>query len=214
MGRPKNGYYLKNGTRVPSVTTVLSQFKDPGPLMFWAWRQGQEGKDFRETRDAAASSGTLAHTAIEEWKHGREMVWPADGEIVERAKRAFGAFLEWADQTRLKIDKTEMPLVSEKYAYGGTFDAILVGTKRAMGDWKSASGIYPESLMQLAAYGKLWEENFPDEKIAGGFHLLRFDKEYGDFQHKWWDELNAAWSCFIRLREAYDFMPELKARAK
>jgi hypothetical protein len=207
-------YRTRDGKRVPSVTTVLGRFKDAGPLMHWAWEQGKEGKDFRETRDAAATAGTLAHSAIEHWKKGEQFVWPADGEIVERAKSAFGAFLEWADQTKLKVDKTELPLISEKYGYGGTFDAILLGTKRAMGDWKTSNGVYGEYLAQLAAYGQLWAENFPEEPITGGYHLLRFDKNFGDFSHKWWGELGAGWSYFLRLREAYEFDKELKARAK
>jgi hypothetical protein len=207
-------YRLKDGTRVPSVTTVLGRFKDAGPLMHWAWECGRDGKDFRQERDSAASAGTLAHQAVEAHVRGNPLVWTGEASVVERAQKAFGAFLEWADQTRLTVDKTELPLVSEKYRFGGTFDAILLGTKRAMGDWKSSNGIYGEYLAQLAAYGQLWEENFPDEPIEGGFHLLRFDKTHGDFTHKWWGELKAGWEYFLRLREAYEFDKELRARAK
>lgn len=207
-------YKLKDGTRVPSVTTVLGRFKDAGPLMWWAWQCGKDGKDFREERDRAAEAGTLAHAAVEAWVKRRDFAFTGDPFVVEKAQKAFGAFLEWADQTKLKVDRTELPLVSEKYAYGGTFDAILLGAKRAMGDWKSSNGIYGEYLAQLAAYGQLWKENFPEEPIEGGFHLLRFDKTHGDFTHKWWAELEAGWNYFIRLREAYEYDKELRARAK
>ncbi len=207
-------YKLADGTRVPSVTTVLGRFKDAGPLMYWAWEQGKAGKDFRETRDAAAEAGTLAHAAVEAHVHGQPITWAGDPSVVEKAQKAFGAFLEWADQTKLTVDKTELPLVSEKYKFGGTFDAILLGTKRAMGDWKSSNGIYGEYLAQLAAYGQLWKENFPDQPIEGGFHLLRFDKTHGDFTHKWWGELDSGWRYFMALREAYEHDKELKARAK
>lgn len=208
------GYFLKNGTRVPSVTTVLGRFKDAGPLMYWAWQCGKDGKDFREERDKAADAGTLAHAAVEAWVKGDNFSFNGSEEVVARAKRAFGAFIEWADQTKLKVDKTELPLVSEKYAFGGTFDAILLGAKRAMGDWKSSNGVYGEYLAQLAAYGQLWSENYPDEPIDGGYHLCRFDKAHGDFTHKWWGELKAGWEYFLRLREAYEFDKELKQRAK
>jgi hypothetical protein len=215
MPTQHKGYFLKNGTRVPSVTTVLGRFKDAGPLMFWAWNCGKEGKDFREERDKAADSGTLAHAAVEAWvKREQFDAWVGPSDVIQRAQSAFGAFLEWAEQTRLKVDKTELPLVSEKYGFGGTFDAILIKSKRAMGDWKSSNGIYGEYLAQLAAYGILWEENFPDEPLDGGFHLCRFDKTHGDFTHKWWGELKAGWEYFIRLREAYEYDKELKARAK
>lgn len=214
MPTAKAGYFLKSGARVPSVTTVLGRFKDAGPLMYWAWQCGKDGKDFREERDKAADAGTLAHAAVEQWVAGENFSFTGTPEIVAKAQKAFGAFLEWAEQTKLKVDKTELPLVSEKYAFGGTFDAILVGSKRAMGDWKSSNGIYGEYLAQLAAYGQLWAENFPDEPIEGGYHLLRFDKNHGDFTHKWWGDLKAGWDYFIRLREAYEFDKELKQRAK
>lgn len=209
-------YKLKDGTRVPSVTTVLGRFKDAGPLMHWAWQCGVDGKDFRKERDAAADAGTLAHSLVEAWAHGTTFAVPQEtpDEVRKRAETAYGAFLEWADQTKLRVDKTELPLVSEKYRFGGTFDAILLGTKRAMGDWKSSNGVYGEYLAQLAAYGQLWSENFPEEPIEGGFHLLRFDKTHGDFTHKWWGELSAGWEYFLRLREAYEYDKELKARAK
>ena len=30
--------YRANGKRVPSVTTILGKFKDPGALMYWSWK--------------------------------------------------------------------------------------------------------------------------------------------------------------------------------
>ena len=207
-------YKLADGTRVPSVTTILGRFKDAGPLMHWAHACGMKGLDYRKVRDDAADAGTLAHAAVEAWVKRQDFAFTGEPSVVERAQKAFGAFLEWADQTKLQVDKTELPLVSEKYGFGGTFDAILLGAKRAMGDWKSSNGIYGEYLAQLAAYGQLWAENFPEEPIEGGFHLLRFDKTHGDFTHKWWGELKAGWEYFLRLREAYEFDKELRARAK
>lgn len=215
MPTAKNGYYLADGkTRVPSVTTVIGRFKESGGLIHWAWWLGKEGKDYRQERDNAAEAGTLAHAAVEAWIHGANFSFSGDPEICKRAQMAFDAFLEWADQTKLRVTHTEMPLVSEKYRFGGTFDAILLGNKRAMGDWKSSNGIYGEYLIQVAAYGKLWEEHFPNEPIDGGFHLLRFDKKHGDFTHKWWGELDRAWDAFLHLRELYEIDKELKQRAK
>lgn len=214
MPAAKAGYYLKDGTRVPSVTTILGRFKDAGPLMHWAWECGKNGKDYREERDKAAGAGTLAHAAVEAHVRGNPIIWEGAEDVVSRAKMAFGAFLEWADQTKLVVDKTELPLVSERYRFGGTFDAILIKSKRAMGDWKSSNGVYAEYLAQLAAYGILWEENFPGEPLDGGYNLCRFDKTHGDFTHKWWGELNAGREYFLRLREAYECDKELKARAK
>lgn len=213
MPTQKAGYYTADGLRVPSVTTVISKFKDAGGLIHWAWDLGKQGKDYREERDKAADAGTMAHAAIDNWIHGKEVAFAGPAEICEKATVAYSAFLEWAAQTNLKATHTELPLVSEKHKFGGTFDALLVKGKRSMGDWKSSNRVYPEYLVQVAAYGKLWEENFPDEPITGGFHLLRFDKTYGDFHAHWWGELDKAWDAFLHLRALYDIDKELKARA-
>ena len=213
MATAKGGYYTKDGTRVPSVTTVLGRFKESGGLIHWAWKLGTEGKDYRKVRDNAANSGTMAHEAVEAYIHGVPYEWAGEDEIVSKAKRAFGAFLEWADQTQLKVSHTEIPLVSEKYGFGGTFDAILIRNGRAMGDWKTSNSCYGEYLIQVAAYGMLWEENYPDDPITAGYHLLRFDKEYGDFHHHWWGELDKAKEAFIHLLELNKIDKELKARA-
>ena len=214
MATKKGGYFLKDGaTKVPSVTTILSRFKESGGLIHWAWKLGTEGKDYREVRDSAAEAGTMAHEAVEKWIHGQPTIFEGDSDVCKRAGKSFGAFLEWADQTQLKVTHTEMPLVSENHRFGGTFDALLVRGKRAMGDWKTSNRTYPEHLVQVAAYGKLWEENFPQEPIDGGFHLLRFDKEYGDFHHHFWAELDSAWDAFLHLRALYEIDKELKKRA-
>lgn len=213
MPTQSNGYFLDDGTRVPSVTTVLGRFKDAGGLIHWAWNLGKEGKDYRDVRDEAATAGTIAHAAVESWVKGKPFTWDLESSAGQRAHKAYEAFLEWADQTHLTVDRTELPLVSHKFRFGGTFDALLVNGKRAMGDWKTSGRIYGEYLAQIAAYGILWDENFPDQPIDGGFHLLRFDKEYGDFHAHWWAELNAGKRFFVHLRRAYEEDRELKARA-
>ncbi len=210
-GRPRAGYYLADGERVPSVTTIIGRLKESGGLIHWAWKLGMAGTDYREVRNAAADAGTIAHAAVEAWLHGETYTFGAD-EIGQKASKAYGAFLDWATQTNLRVTHTETPLISERHKYGGTFDALLVQNDRAMGDWKSSNNCYPEYLIQVAAYGKLWEENHPDEPITGGYHLLRFDKEFGDFHHHWWSELDRAWDAFLHLRALYEIDKELKKR--
>lgn len=214
MATQKGGYHTKDGVKVPSVTTVLSRFKEAGGLIHWAWQLGKEGKDYRDVRDEAADCGTMAHEAVEHWIKGLEWKWVyPEQEKTKRAQKAYNAFLEWANQTQLKVTHTEVALVSEKHKFGGTLDAMLIQGKRSLGDWKTSNKVYPEYLVQVAAYGILWEENFPDQPIEGGYHLLRFDKEYGDFHHSWWSELESAKRAFLLLREAYEIDKELKKRA-
>jgi hypothetical protein len=58
-------YRNANGDKLPSVTTILSRFKEAGGLIHWAWQLGMEGKDYRQVRDAAADAGTIANLMVE-----------------------------------------------------------------------------------------------------------------------------------------------------
>lgn len=223
MPTQKKGYYLADGTRVPSVTTITGRAKESGGLIHWAWKLGTEGKDYREERNKAADSGTLAHAMVEAWVKGGDPEAAIDAhaeanegtpeEVFVKARQAFENFLEWATGSNLKVSHTEMPLVSERYKFGGTFDAIFVNGKRAMGDWKTSNSLYPEMLMQVRAYGELWNEHHPDDPINGGYHILRFDKNHGDFHHHHWSELDDAWEAFLHIREFYELDKALKKRA-
>lgn len=214
MPTKAGGYFTADGNRVPSVTTIISRYKDSGGLIYWAWDLGKQGKDYREVRDAAADAGTLAHQMIEQWSQGAQPSVTGAPEVVAKAEQAFGAFLEWASQTHLKIIHSEVALVSEKHKFGGTLDAMLVNGKLSLGDWKSANAVYADNLMQLAAYGLLWEEAHPDKPITGGFHLMRFSKNEGDFEHRWFGDLSEAREYFLLLRQAYEFDKKLKARVR
>ena len=199
---------------MPGVTTISGKLKSADALMAWAWREGKAGRDYKATRDRAADAGTLAHAAVEAWIRGRPYVMEGEPATVERGQKAFEAFLRWAEQTKLRIVEPEVSLVSERHRFGGTMDALLLDDQRAISDWKSSAGTYPDMLIQISAYQALWNEHHPDDPITGGLHLVRFDKEYGDFVHHHWSELDAAWAAFLHLRAVYDLEQELRKRAK
>lgn len=239
MPTQAGGYRTRDGKRVPSVTTICNRFKESGGLIHWAWalsyeplmqarsllRNGANGStgaflaipdetfDYRAARDRAADAGTIAHEMVDSFVKGREfdpMVY--DPALVELARPAFEAFREWAASSSFKAVETEVSLVSEIHRYGGTRDAILVNGKRAMGDWKTSNAIYPEYLLQLAAYAILDEE--AGNAIDGGFHLLKFSKQEKPddpvrFAHFYWDQLDLAKRGFLLLREAYSIMSDL-----
>lgn len=221
-GRPKAGYKNAAGESVPGVTTIIGRFKDSGPLLFWAFGQGklaEQGKisNLYDKRDEAAEAGTLAHALIEATIHGGD---PAAlcaahpiAETREKAWNAWNQYKKWAAQTGIEIVATEMPLVSEKYQFGGTPDAIgRLGGELVLLDWKTSNGVYQDYLIQLAAYKVLIEE-CTKYRITGGFHLLRFAKESADFAHHYWGELDDAWRTFVLFREAFDLDKKLKKRA-
>lgn len=224
MSRPRGGYKTKDGIKCPGVTTVISRFKDAGGIIYWAWEQGRDGYDFRETKDDAAEAGNLAHALVEQHITGH-----SDPDLTEKiengklpehvriaALRAFENYRNWERMTQLKVIKTEMSLISEKHKFGGTFDGIAVVEiegKRSLADWKTSSAIYRDALVQVAAYKNLWEENFPDQPIEGGFHLCRFSRTEADFSHHYFEDLDIAWEQFLLFRRAYDIDRLLKKRA-
>jgi len=217
MARPASGYRLKDGTRVPGVTTIIGRFKDSGGLLYWAFEQGQayergEISTLYDVRDKAAEAGTLAHNMVEAHLRGKKPIELVSDEIYQQAWQGYQNYLAWEKTTNMKIVSLETPMVSEKYRFGGTPDAMMVGGKLAMGDWKTSNAIYPDHIIQLAAYKVLWEENHPDQPINGGFHLCRFSKEHGDFAHHFWSELDDAWEQFLLFRQAYDIDKKLKKR--
>jgi hypothetical protein len=223
MPTPKLGYQLKDGTKVPGTTTIIGRFKESGGLLQWAFKQGQSGKrHLYEEAEKAADIGTCAHAMVEMRINGK-----TDDEIdaylatslpdvsaTWRARSAFRAYEAWAKNFSVRIIAQEVQLVSETYKYGGTPDAIgVVGNALCLLDWKTSNSVYTDYLIQLAAYRHLWEENNPEQPITGGFHLLRFAKEHGDFAHHYFPNLDNAWRQFLLFREAYEIDRELKKRA-
>lgn len=53
MPHPKQGYFTKDGVRVPGTTTIISRFKESGALIYWAYNRGKEGLELYESRDKA-----------------------------------------------------------------------------------------------------------------------------------------------------------------
>lgn len=221
MAHPTAGYHLADGTRIPGTTTIIGRFKESGGLIRWAYGQGMaaqrgEIKDLYDKRDEAADAGTAAHSMVE--AHIKKIEYDPQGlstDLLKQAEKAFSAYLSWESMTRLEIVEQETSLVSEKYRFGGTPDAIgLIDGKFCLLDWKTSNGIYQDYLIQLAAYQELWNENRPDMPLTGGFHLCRFSKEFPDFHHHYFEDLSEALRAFILMRELYDIDKILKKRAK
>ena len=230
MPTPKMGYRVADGTRVPSVSTILSRFKDSGALMKWAYTTGRThgylegtGKDaptsLYEVSGKAADIGTAAHAMVEARIAGdeplmREEYMALDFDDRAKAQNAFGMYEQWAAQSSLKIVAQEMQLISEEHRFGGTPDAIgKINGELCLVDWKTSNGVYSDYLLQLAAYRLLWEEMNPDRPLTGGYHLCRFAKDHGDFAHHYYRELDEAREMFILLRKAYELDARLRKRA-
>jgi hypothetical protein len=69
-------------------------------------------------------------------------------------------------------------------------------------------------LYQLAAYKLLWEENYSNHPISGGFHLCRFAKEQGDFSHHYYPSLDQEAETFLAMRALYDRVKQAEKRVR
>lgn len=235
MAHPKKGYHI-DLLRIPGVTTIIGRFKDSGALMHWAFNQGKaaergEINGLYDKRDEAAELGTLVHDVVEEMVRtdqvdDPEIVlgdWDAAKHLTdaqyEQVLSGATAFSNWANTTHIEIVEQEVQLVSREYRFGGTPDAIgVIDGEYCLLDWKTSKGVYPDFLIQLAAYKHLVEEG---ERLNGadwepyeikGFHLCKFSKNHGDFSHHYFKNLDEAWELFKLYRQAYDLDKALKLR--
>jgi hypothetical protein len=205
-GRPKT-YKLLDGSRSVGTTTVISRFKDSGALIAWANKQGLDGKTLDDARKDKMDAGTLAHDLIERSIHGdpEPSMDGKDPEVVSRARWAFARFREWVDAKGVQFTHTEIPLVSDRYRFGGTLDAIgIVGGQVMLIDWKTSGGVYADYLLQLGAYKLLWED--AGHPAITSALLLRFSQDAEvSSEHAWGRSvLDTAGYAFLRLREAYE----------
>jgi len=135
----------------------------------------------------AATAGSICHDLVENWllavrslKSRQTYKSPSIAQIsrqrrvtkdlATKAHVAFSAFLKWVDETGFALVETEMPLTSSTYMFGGCPDCITTnpyfdnrttpkGFVKDLFDWKTSGRIYPDYLIQLAAYILLIEEN-------------------------------------------------------
>jgi hypothetical protein len=234
MPTPRQGYKAADGKKIPSVTTIL-KIKDPGALINWAYKTGREHGVLEGQGQPAPSGlyegsdilaiGTCVHAMCEAWVKGDDPLLVLEKALDEetvndkatfraQAASAYSAFEFWCKGTQLEIVDCEVAVISETHRYGGTLDFIgKLNGKLVLGDFKTSNGVWPEYLCQLAAYAKAYEET-TGNKIDGGYHLLRFSKENGDFGHHFYPSLDDdAWPAFLHLRALYDLNEKLKKRA-
>lgn len=177
LPRSSKGTYLIEGTKYPSVTTIIGVLDKPA-LMYWAakavaeaavflpdeWipiarRDQQAAVDHLKSspwrdRDRGANLGSALHKAIECETLGLPM--PT---MDEPCTQMLDQYQRWAAKFRPTWELSEATVWSPSGGYAGTTDGVVViGGKRYIVDLKTTKpgrqghGIYPEVALQLAAY--------------------------------------------------------------
>ncbi len=188
-------YKNSKGEKLRGVTTILGVLAK-NALIPWAYQRGVDGLPLYESRDKAATAGTLAHKYVEQ--HLRGLPDPTTGglekDIIDKAEACFISFLSWEKAHTFKMVDSELSLVSNEYQFGGTIDIGAIVNELGIVDIKTSKGVYFTMRVQVSAYGHLYEENFPEKKIKG-YHILRLGDQ-GDFSHHYWPNLDKEWEVF------------------
>ena len=214
---PANIYKNLEGKRVPGVTTVIGGNLgwSKNGLMYWAWNEGIEGRDYNATRDRAADVGTLAHAMVEAYIKERLTNEEVDyktlidmrtitDEMLEQAFNAYYEFLDWANRYQFNPIYTEHKLISEELQVGAQIDIASVEGEIAITDIKTSNDIHADHIIQVAAYSKVWIENYPDQ-IPKSHSILQLGKD-GGFTYKSLSkkQIENGGRAFILLRELHD----------
>ncbi len=204
-----SNYVLLDGTKAPSVTTIISQNLgwNKQVLINWAKRQTMVGNDADKVLQDAADTGTLLHLLIENHQRGLDTdTKDFTRNQTERAMVAFAGYLEWVEKTKFRALANELVIVNEEQRIAGTIDCIgRMGDDLVVVDWKSSKYLYKEHKIQIAKYIDLYEKKQPKAKVKYGM-VLRFDKEEVKFhQHKIQrDKIEAGIKIFDTLLELHN----------
>lgn len=187
---------IVDGVLYPSVTTILGSVPRP-----WldAWYRKWGSLAIRKTK-IASLIGTEFHRCIEQYLD--------TGDYVPRCPRVAGmmhSWVVWAKGVDGLIHHTELKVVSRKYVYAGTLDAVgVVDGKLAVIDWKTSSRIYSTMQLQLVAYAQAYYEQ-TGIRINRGL-IVHVSKAKPEFRitTKTFPLGKRPLSQFLKLRAAFD----------
>jgi hypothetical protein len=170
---------------------------------------------FQKKKDAG-DKGTMIHKWVEGYIKGENPPMPINKDLQEAVKR----FLMWVAKHKVKFLLSEQQVYSQKFNYTGTLDFVcVVDGKMYVGDLKTSSGVYPEYMVQTAAYRYAREEEFPDEDYAGQL-ILRIGKEDAsiDFvilaDEDWYRKMFVAFLAALKLQESMDKIKDFKGEKR
>jgi hypothetical protein len=182
---------------------------DQTALKIWAHKQGLAGLPLYQR--AAIDIGSAVHHMAEldlKGRPDREIEAYAHEALtvpdqLRKAFTSFEAFRRWREQCHVRAIAQEVTLVSETHQYGGTPDTIaLIDGGLGLLDFKTSPKPYPDHLVALAAHGRLWEENNPQQPL-NSYHLICLPKDGSDFAHHAYADLGQQWELFTLWLAAY-----------
>ena len=214
--------YWLDGRPIPGVTTMLGKGVPDPALPRWAAKSAAEyvadnlevlnALPDRESiiatvkqspwtfRDRAAVRGTDVHAIAERLIHGEEV------DVPEHLADYVNGYVAWLDVWQPTPILTERPLANAHWWYAGKPDAFITlpSGERLLVDFKTSSGVYGETALQLAAYrgAEFYvdtdgaEQPIPEVDGLAVIHVTPYGTELyriGDPEAAWKDWLHVLW---------------------
>lgn len=222
----KEHVYMKDGYKVPGVTTILKRLNKPA-LMPWAAKMtaeyvksnaadGMSAADikkladeakgaYRRFTDEAADIGSVVHSYAENMLKGQ----PTEEPDNEAAQNGVKAFKEWMSSHDVKCYASERMIFSQNMFYAGTADFFgTIDGELVVADLKTSSGIWNEYLLQTSAYQMAIEEEDGCEIDARW--IIRLDKKTGKFEAKRYPHSDAHCAAWTHLRELHKHLTHIE----
>jgi len=202
-------YKTEDGSRVPSVTTILGILDKPA-LLKWAWRCGMDGIDYKALRDNKADIGSLAHYLIMcHLKGEKSDTSEYSSQDIQLAENCFLSFLEWERHNKIKPVLIEEPLVSQSLRFGGTIDCFAeLNDDFVLIDFKTGKAIYPEMIYQLSAYKMLLESNGYEVNQS---RILRIGRDENEgFEERVIANTDTGFQLFLHCQCIYELQKQIR----
>ena len=192
---------IVKGKAWPSVSELVSLLDKPG-IRYWVGLVGNEeaGKILKDT----AKLGQTVHAAIEEFLTTGSFSSCGDKEV----QKLFDVWFKWWGESGYKCTVLEKKVISKKYKYHGTLDAILFTHKDYLTDWKISNSDDWFRVLQLAGYAQAYYEE-TGNKINNGL-IVRVGKKDLKVHETHVTDLFKYVPYFLLLRKLYDFIKKAK----
>lgn len=145
--------YDTSWDHLPSVTEVTAILNKPD-LVSWYIRS--TANQIKETSEKAKKIGTLVHKAADLILRKKE--FNIETENLHEVYSCLSGLIAWRKTIDLEVLECELKLKSDILGYKGTLDHVIkVGNENWLIDWKTSAKVYPEYILQVVAYQKLYE---------------------------------------------------------
>jgi hypothetical protein len=172
-------------------------------------------------KQEAADIGNGAHHWLEDYwlqkmkaaESGEDFAVPPLPEHPQ-VRNCVEAAIKWIEEHDIKPLIIEKPLYSRVHQVAGRMDKLaLVDGRLAVVDWKSSTGLWPEYILQTAAYASIYMEEFPEKQIQDRW-LIKLGKYDGEFHAERFGraDLERDYEAFVAAAKLYKRMQELNRK--